>query len=169
VRVPFVLFVCSLAAVVPLRARPAVRDQAASIQPPSGWPSRVPPPGTSLNEIERTFGHADSVGNVRPDLTELTYASGVRLRVQQTRGLAFAEFSGPWSQPIFGIQIDDPLPDSELDAFSRPPRFSRGVFVGLPAHPHWFVDVDDRVDAVRRLLFVDLNIYGPGIDVPGVR
>jgi hypothetical protein len=31
------------------------------------------------------------------------------------------------------------------------------------------VDIDDRFDAVRRLLFVDPEIYGRPIDIPGVR
>ena len=39
-------------------------------------------------------------------------------------------------------------------------RFIRGVFVGVPGHPHWFIDVDDRVDAVIQVLYVDRDIYG---------
>ena len=37
--------------------------------------------------------------------------------------------------------------------------------VGVPGHPNWFVDVDDRVDAVIQLLYVDRNIYG---NLPGI-
>jgi hypothetical protein len=167
-RVPFVLVV-GLLLVAPVRFAGATREDPAVEQTPRDWPSRVPPPGSPLNQIDKALGPAASVATIPPDLTELTYPFGLRLRVRETRGLAFAEFSDPWSQPIFGIQIDEPLPDSELDAFARTPRFSRGVFVGLPAHPHWFVDIDDRLDEVRRLLFVDPELYGPGIDVPGVR
>jgi hypothetical protein len=114
------------------------------------------------------LGRAHSVANVSPGITELTYDFGLRLGVHERRGLGLLEFGGPWSRPVFGIQIDEPMPQTELDAFSRSPRFTRGVYVGLPAHPHWFVDVDDRADSVRRLLFVDPSIYGNSTGIPGV-
>lgn len=135
---------------------------------PSGWPAHIPIPGAPLRAVENALGRAYSEASVTPGVTELTYDFGLRLRVNESRGLGFLEFGDSWPRPIFGIQIDDPMPQAELDTFSRPPRFSRGVFVGLPAHPHWFVDVDDRVDAVRRLLFIDPNIYGNPSGIPGV-
>jgi hypothetical protein len=135
---------------------------------PSGWPAHVPVPGAPLRAVETALGRADSEAKVLPGITELTYDFGLRLRVNESRGLGFLEFGDSWLRPIFGIQIDEPMPQAELDTFSRAPRFARGVFVGLPAHPHWFVDVDDRVDEVRRLLFIDPNIYGSPSGIPGV-
>jgi hypothetical protein len=133
------------------------------------WPAHIPLPGSPMNVIEAMLGRAESTANVYPDVTELRYEIGLRLRVQREHGLAFVELSAPWSEPVFGIQIDEPLPQAEFDRFAQMPRFSRGVFTGLPAHPHWFVDVDDRLDAVRRLLFMDPQLYGRPADMPGVR
>jgi hypothetical protein len=140
-----------------------------ALDAPPDWPAHVPAPGATVSAIETALGRPDAVAALSSDITELTYDFGLRLRVHETHGLAFMELSAPWAPAIFGIQIDEPLPQSELDRFTRPPRFTRGVFVGLPAHPHWFVDVDDRVDAVRRLLFIDPELYGPPTDIPGVR
>jgi hypothetical protein len=38
--------------------------------------------------------------------------------------------------------------------------------VAVPGHPNWFIDVDERIDAVTRLLFVDRTIYGNLPDLP---
>jgi hypothetical protein len=75
------------------------------------------------------------------------------------------EFTSPWNTTIFGMRPDDQLPSPLLDLFPHTGRFVRGVPVAVPRHPNWFVDVDDRVDAVDRVLFVDPAIYG---NLPGV-
>jgi hypothetical protein len=136
---------------------------------PDGWPENLPVPGDSLKNVERTLGHSYLTASLAADagsmMTELTYPFGVQLRVHESRGVGFMEFTAPWKFSIFGIRPDDQLPASVLDLFPRTGRFIRGVFVAVPQHPNWFVDVDDRVDAVSRLLFVDRDIYG---NLPGI-
>jgi hypothetical protein len=168
------LAACGLAATAIMvsadRGQPvAVGGRRLAAETPPGWPVHIPPPGSAMKAIEAVLGRADLTAKVYPDITELTYETGLRLRVQQEHGLAFVELSAPWPEPVFGIQIDEPLPQAEFDRFTQAPRFSRGVFIGLPAHPHWFVDIDDRLDAVRRLLFIDPQLYGRPADIPGVR
>jgi hypothetical protein len=138
---------------------------------PPGWPDGVPVPGTSLKEVERLLGRAYSSSTKLPAdgqsaMTELTYHFGLRLRIHEARGLGFIEFTPPWKTTIFGVRPDDPMPASIYDLFPRTGRFIRGVLVGVPSHPNWYVDVDDRVDAVTRVLFVDRGIYGNLPDVP---
>lgn len=137
---------------------------------PSEWPERLPPSGAPLKSVEMLLGRSYSAATLPADsgfsMTELTYPFGVRLRIHESRGLGFMEFTPPWKSAIFGIRPDDQIPSSVLDMFPRTGRFVRGVFVGVPGHPNWFVDVDDRVDAVSRLLFVDRGIYGNLPDIP---
>jgi hypothetical protein len=137
---------------------------------PEGWPENLPVPGDSVKNVERTLGHSYLAASLAADagsmMTELSYPFGVRLRVHERRGVGFMEFTAPWKFSIFGIRPDDQLPASVLDLFPRTGRFVRGVFVAVPQHPNWFVDVDDRVDAVSRMLFVDRNIYGNLPDIP---
>jgi len=136
---------------------------------PSDWPEALPLPGASLKNVELTLGRSYASATLPADgqstMTELTYPFGVRMRIHETRGLGFMEFTPPWPSSIFGIRPDDQIPSSIYDLFPKTGRFIRGVFVGVPGHPNWFIDVDDRADAVSRLLFVDRNIYG---DLPGI-
>jgi hypothetical protein len=136
---------------------------------PDGWPDHLPVPGDSLKTVELTLGRSYLTATLSADagskMTELMYPFGVRVRVHESRGVGFMEFTAPWKFSIFGIRPDDQLPASVLDLFPRTGRFIRGVFAAVPRHPGWFVDVDDRVDAVSRLLFVDRAIYG---DLPGI-
>ena len=137
---------------------------------PDGWPQNLPVPGDSLKSVELALGHshlaaATLTADAGSMMTELTYPFGLRLRVHESRGLGFMEFTPPWKSSIFGIRPDDQLPAAVLDALPRTGRFIRGVFASVPGHPNWFIDVDDRVDAVSRMLFVDRNIYG---DLPGL-
>ena len=137
---------------------------------PSGWPETLPPPGTSLKNIERTLGRSYSATTMPADgqssMTELLYPFGVKLRVHESRGLGYMEFTGAWKTSIFGIRPDDPIPTSIYDLFPHTGRFIRGVYVAVPGHPNWFIDVDERIDAVTRLLFVDRTIYGNLPDLP---
>jgi PPIC-type peptidyl-prolyl cis-trans isomerase-like protein len=138
---------------------------------PSDWPDGVPPPGTSLKDVENMLGRAYSSSTTLPAdgqsaMTELTYPFGLRLRIHETRGLGFIEFTPPWKSTIFGLRPDDQIPTPIYDLFPRTGRFIRGVPVGVPSHPNWYIDVDDRVDAVSRVLFVDRGIYGNLPDVP---
>jgi hypothetical protein len=138
---------------------------------PAGWPDGVPVPGASVKDVERMLGRAYSSSTKLPAdgqfaMTELTYHFGLRLRIHETRGLGFIEFTPPWKTAIFGLRPDDPMPASIYDLFPRTGRFIRGVPVGVPSHPNWYIDVDDRVDAVTRVLFVDRGIYGNLPDVP---
>jgi hypothetical protein len=141
-------------------------DRSAS---PPGWPEALPAPGTSQRSVELALGRGYTSATLHADgqstMTELTYAFGAQLRIHETRGLGFMELTSPWKSTIFGINLDDQIPQSLYDLFPPTGRFIRGVFVGVPGHPNWFIDVDDRVDAVRRVLFVDRGIYG---DLPGV-
>jgi hypothetical protein len=146
--------------------------QAITIQKPTvppGWPDGLPLPGASLKDVELRLGRSYSASTRPADagssMTELTYPFGVRLRIHESRGLGFMEFTPPWKSSIFGIRPDDQLPSAVLDALPRTGRFIRGVFASVPGHPNWFIDVDDRVDAVSRMLFVDRNIYG---NLPGI-
>ena len=136
---------------------------------PPGWPDALPAPGTSLKSVERALGRGYSATTLTADgqstMTELTYGFGAKLRIHERRGLGFMELTSPWNSTIFGIKLDDQIPQSLYELFPRTGRFIRGVFVGVPGHPNWFIDVDDRVDAVTRVLFVDRGIYG---DLPGV-
>jgi hypothetical protein len=137
---------------------------------PGGWPDGLPVPGASLKSVERSLGRsyataAQLSADAGSTMTELTYPFGIRLRIHERRGLGFMEFTGPWKRSIFGIRPDDEIPASVLDLFPRTGHFSRGVFVAVPGHPNWFVDVDDRVDAVMQLLYVDRDIYG---NLPGI-
>ena len=136
---------------------------------PDGWPENLPVPGDSLKNVELALGRSYLTAAMPADagstMTELTYSFGLRLRVHESRGLGFMEFTPPWKASIFGIRPDDPLPSPVLDALPRTGRFIRGVFANVPGHPNWFIDVDDRVDAVSRMLFVDRNIYG---NLPGL-
>jgi len=136
---------------------------------PSEWPDGLPLPGASLKTIEALLGRSHSSATLPADggtaMAELTYPSGARLRIHERRGLGFIELAAPWKTSIFGMVPESQIPPSLLDLFPRTGRFIRGVFVAVPKHPHWFVDVDDRVDAVSRLLFVDRDIYG---DLPGI-
>jgi hypothetical protein len=136
---------------------------------PPEWPQDVPLPGASLKSVELMLGRSYSVATMPADngstMTELTYPFGVRLRIHESRGLGFMEFTPPWKSSIFRIRPDDQLPGTVLDALPRTGRFIRGVFASVPGHPNWFIDVDDRVDAVSRLLFVDRTIYG---NLPGI-
>jgi PPIC-type peptidyl-prolyl cis-trans isomerase-like protein len=136
---------------------------------PPEWPQGVPLPGASLKSVELMLGRSYTVATMPADggstMTELTYPFGVRLRIHESRGLGFMEFTPPWKSSIFRIRPDDQLPAVVLDALPRTGRFIRGVFASVPGHPNWFIDVDDRVDAVSRVLFVDRNIYG---NLPGI-
>ena len=136
---------------------------------PTGWPEGLPLPGASLKDVELLLGRSYSASILPAEagsaMTEVTYPFGVRLRIHESRGLGFMEFTPPWKSSIFRIRPDDQLPAAVLDTFPRTGRFIRGVFVGVPSHPNWFVDVDDRVDAVSRVLFVDRSIYG---NLPGI-
>jgi len=136
---------------------------------PPEWPQDVPLPGTSLKSVEMVLGRSYTVATMPADngsmMTELTYPFGVRLRIHESRGLGFMEFTPPWKSSIFRIRPDDQLPAVVLDALPRTGRFIRGVYASVPGHPNWFIDVDDRVDAVSRLLFVDRTIYG---NLPGI-
>lgn len=136
---------------------------------PAGWPQGLPLPGASLKSVERSLGRSYESTTLPADagstMTEVIYPFGIRLRIHERRGLGFMEFTGPWKQSIFGIRPDDEIPASVLDLFPRTGRFSRGVFVAVPSRPNWFVDVDDRVDAVMQLLYVDRDIYG---NLPGL-
>jgi PPIC-type PPIASE domain len=136
---------------------------------PAEWPQGVPLPGSSLKSVELLLGRSYSVATMPADagttMTELTYPFGLRLRIHESRGLGFMEFTPPWKSSIFRIRPDDQLPGAVLDALPRTGRFIRGVFASVPGHPNWFIDVDDRVDAVTRMLFVDRNIYG---NLPGI-
>jgi hypothetical protein len=136
---------------------------------PSEWPEGLPLPGWPLKSVETVLGRSYSAAALPADggaaMSEVTYPFGVRLRIHESRGLGFMEFTAPWKSPIFGIRPDDQMPPSLLDMFPRTGRFVRGVFVGVPGHPRWFVDVDDRADSVSRLLFVDRDIYG---NLPGI-
>jgi hypothetical protein len=136
---------------------------------PSGWPEHVPLPGASAKDVERMLGRAYSAATVHDNQStfqELTYGFGIRVRIHESRGLGFIEFTPPWKSAIFGIRPDDPLPSSIYNLFPRTGRFIRGVYAAVPSHPNWFVDVDDRVDAVSRLLFLDRDVYGDLADVP---
>ena len=137
---------------------------------PRDWPEGLPLPGARLKSVEMALGRSYSAATLAADgsstMTELTYPFGARLRIHESRGLGFMEFTGPWRWPIFGIRPDDPLPASVFDMFPRTGRFIRGVFVGVPEHPNWFIDVDDRIDAVTRLLYVDRDIYGNLTGIP---
>ena len=137
---------------------------------PSGWPETLPLPGTSLKSVERTLGRSYSATTMPADgqssMTELMYPFGVKVRVHESRGLGYMEFTGAWKTSIFGIRPDDPIPTSIYDLFPHTGRFIRGVYVAVPEHPNWFIDVDERIDAVTRLLFVDRNIYGNLPDLP---
>jgi hypothetical protein len=136
---------------------------------PAGWPEGLPAPGASLKSVERTLGRAYVAATLPADagstMTEVSYPFGLRLRIHERRGLGFMEFTGPWKRSIFGIRPDDQIPASVLDLFPRTGRFIRGVFAAVPGRPNWFVDVDDRVDTVMQLLYVDREIYG---NLPGV-
>lgn len=147
-------------AVIPV-AKPSV---------PSGWPETLPLPGASLKDVERTLGRSYSATRMPADgqssMTELLYPFGVKARVHESRGLGYLEFTGAWKTSIFGIRPDDPIPTSIYDLFPHTGRFIRGVYVAVPTHPNWFIDVDERIDAVTRLLFVDRSIYGNLPDLP---
>ena len=136
---------------------------------PGDWPEGLPLPGAPLRSVERALGRSYSTTTLPADgssaMTEVTYPFGVRLRIHESRGLGFMEFTAPWRLPIFGIRPDDQIPASVFDTFPPTGRFIRGVFVGVPGHPHWFIDVDDRIDAVIQLLYVDPGIYG---NLPGL-
>jgi hypothetical protein len=136
---------------------------------PRDWPQGLPLPGAPLKSVESALGRSYSATSLPADgssaMTEITYPFGVRLRIHESRGLGFMEFTAPWKWPIFGIRPDDQIPASVFDTFPPTGRFIRGVFVGVPGHPHWFIDVDDRVDAVIQLLYVDRDIYG---NLPGL-
>jgi len=136
---------------------------------PPTWPEGLPLPGAPLKSVEILLGRSYSATTLPADggsaMTEVTYPFGVRLRIHESRGVGFMEFTAPWRLPIFGIRPDDQIPASVFDAFPRTGRFIRGVFVGVPGHPNWFIDVDDRVDAVIQLLYVDRDIYG---NLPGI-
>ena len=135
---------------------------------PPGWPEGLPLPGATVKSVEFTLGRSYSASRLPADdgsaMTELRYPFGVTLRIHASRGLGFMEFTPPWKTSIFRIRPDDQLPASVLDTFPQG-RFVRGVPAVVPSHPNWFVDVDDRVDAVTRLLFVDRSIYG---NLPGI-
>src|SRR5262245_25160670 len=137
---------------------------------PSDWPNALPLPGTSLKGVETSLGRSYTSATLPADgqstMTELRYPFGVRIRIHQTRGLGFMEFTPPWPSTIFGLRPDDQVPGAVYDLFPRTGRFIRGVFVGIPSHPNWYIDVDDRADAVSRVLFVDRGIYGNLPDVP---
>jgi hypothetical protein len=137
---------------------------------PAGWPETLPLPGATLKDVERTLGRAYSAtkmsGDGQSSMTELLYPFGVNLRVNENRGLGYMEFTGAWKTSIFGIRPDDPIPGSIYDLFPHDHRFIRGVYVAVPGHPNWFIDVDERIDAVTRLLFVDRTIYGNLPDLP---
>lgn len=137
---------------------------------PSGWPETLPLPGTSLKDVERALGRSYSATTMPADgqssMTELLYPFGVKLRVHESRGLGYMEFTGAWKTSIFGIRPDDPIPTSIYDLFPHTGRFIRGVYVAVPGHPNWFIDVDERIDAVTRLLFVERSIYGNLPDLP---
>jgi peptidyl-prolyl cis-trans isomerase C len=137
---------------------------------PGDWPEALPLPGAPLKSIESALGRSYSATTLPADgssaMTEITYPFGVRLRIHDSRGLGFMEFTAPWRLPIFGIRPDDQIPASVFDTFPSTGRFIRGVFVGVPGHPHWFIDVDDRVDAVIQLLWVDRDIYGNLAGIP---
>jgi len=160
-------FRAGLEAVKPGGYTPVIAIQKPTI--PSDWPEPLPLPGMSLKDVERTLGRAYSRSTLAADgqstMTELTYSFGVRLRIHETRGLGYMEFTPPWKSSIFGLRPDDQIPGAVYDTFPRTGRFIRGVFVGVPGHPNWFIDYDDRVDAVTRVLFVDRAIYG---DLPGL-
>jgi len=136
---------------------------------PSDWPEVLPLPGAPQKNVELMFGRSYASATLPADgqstMTELTYPFGVRVRIHETRGLGFMEFTPPWRSSIFRIRPDDQIPSAIYDLFPKTGRFIRGVFVGVPGHPNWFIDVDDRADAVSRLLFVDRSIYG---DLPGI-
>ena len=137
---------------------------------PPGWPEGLPLPGAPLKNVESLLGRSYSVTTLAADggssMAEVSYPFGARLRIHESRGLGFMEFTAPWKFPIFGIVPDDQIPASVLDLFPRTGRFIRGVFVGVPGHPNWFVDVDDRVDSVSHLLFVDRDFYGNLSGIP---
>lgn len=137
---------------------------------PSDWPHSLPLPGTSLKDVQRTLGRSFSATTMPADgqssMTELLYPFGAKLRVHETRGLGYMEFTGAWRSSIFGIRPDDPIPTSIYDLFPHNGRFIRGVYVAVPGHANWFIDVDERIDAVTRLLFVDRSIYGNLPDLP---
>ena len=137
---------------------------------PAGWPETLPLPGATLKEVERTLGRAYASAKVPADdqssMTELLYPFGLKLRVHESRGVGYMEFTGAWKTSIFGIRPDDPIPTSIYDLFPHSGRFIRGVYVAVPGHPNWFIDVDERIDAVTRLLFVDRTIYGNLPDLP---
>jgi hypothetical protein len=137
---------------------------------PAGWPDALPLPGATLKDVERTFGRAYSSTQMPADgqssMTELLYPFGVKLRIHESRGLGYMEFSGAWKTSIFGIRPDDPIPTAIYDQFPHSGRFIRGVYVAVPGHQNWFIDVDERIDAVTRLLFVDRVIYGNLPDLP---
>jgi hypothetical protein len=148
-------------------------SQVIQIQKPASppeWPDGLPLPGAPLKNVESLLGRSYSVTTLAADggssMLEVTYPFGVRLRIHDSRGLGFMEFTPPWKFPIFGIVPDDQIPASVLDLFPRTGRFIRGVFVAVPGHPNWFVDVDDRVDAVSQLLFVDRAFYGNLSGIP---
>lgn len=136
--------------------------------PPPGWPEGLPLPGATVKSVEFTLGRSYSAATLSADdgsaMTELRYPFGITLRIHASRGLGFMEFTPPWKTSIFRIRPDDQLPSSVLDTFPQG-RFVRGVPAVVPGHPNWFVDVDDRVEAVSRLLFVDRSIYG---NLPGI-
>lgn len=150
------------------RFTPVISVQKPAI--PSGWPETLPLPGAPLKEVERTLGRAYSSTTVPADgqssMTELLYSFGVKVRVHESRGLGYMEFTGAWKTSIFGIRPDDPIPGSIYDLFPHDHRFIRGVYVAVPGHANWFIDVDERIDAVTRLLFVDRTIYGNLPDLP---
>ena len=161
-------FRAALGGVKPGGFTPVITVQKPSI--PAGWPETLPLPGVTLKDVERTLGRAYSSTKVPADgqssMTELLYSFGVKLRVHESRGLGFMEFTGAWKTSIFGIRPDDPIPTSIYDLFPHSGRFIRGVYVAVPGHPNWFIDVDERIDAVTRLLFVDRTIYGNLPDLP---
>ena len=103
---------------------------------PSGWPENIPSPGIPLTSVERALGRSYSSTTLPADagsrMTELMYPFGVRLRIHESRGLGFMEFTPPWKSTIFGIRPDDQMPGAVLDLFPRTGRFIRGVFVGVP-------------------------------------
>jgi hypothetical protein len=64
---------------------------------PGDWPEGLPLPGASLKSVESVLGRSYSATTLPADgssvMTEVTYPFGVRLRIHESRGLGFMEFT----------------------------------------------------------------------------
>ena len=108
--------------------------------PPREWPSTLPVrPGSSLGEIKKALGEPTTERRPNhfdpPVISFLRYCEiGLYLGVHDGLGLFSLEVSGPWSKPIFGIQIGD-----RESTLQEKVKRDESIVLDLTERPGWRV------------------------------